>query len=522
MNPFTMRSISSPGFSPVRSAAVAHRRIGWLFTIAWGTFVIFRRLLRDGMWADGLTYAAISRNMAMGKGTFWSPVYTSSFYLPYNQTEVFYEHPPLLFYIQSWFFRLLGDTYVTERVYCFVVIVLILVLMVQLWWQMIPAVHPLHRYEWLPVLILFTCPLTEWTYTQNYLDATMSLFCLLTVKYTIVGWQNPKRSFPAASVAILALMAAFLTKGPVSLHVLAVPGLLGLFYYWPLKIKPAVRWTFILTAGFGLLLSLVVLYEPARIFLQSYFNQQVWAALNSKREILPTTEGFLGRAFILKVVLINCAPALVLLGVLGTINRFWLKSNVSVSPLWGMSRFYAALCLATTLPIMTTTKQFDYYVVPALPYISLGLAAWIGPHLLKVIHAVSLRQRSLQVITVMSSFACLTTGVYGIIIAGTPYHSYQPILADVYKIGSIVPPGSALGVCPEMMADPVLHGYTQRYCRIELTTFAKQPAYFLTNHKCPAAQQQQLAQSGYQPLRVSLNKYFLYQRLTPVTLTKTL
>lgn len=516
-----MRSISSTGYLPVQSASVAYRRIGWLFTIAWGTFVLFRRLLCDGMWADGLTYAAISRNMAIGKGSFWAPVFANSFYLPYNQTEVFYEHPPLLFYLQSWFFRLLGDTYVTERMYCFVVILLIIVLMVQLWWQMIPAVHPLHRWEWLPVLILFTCPLTEWTYAQNYLDATMSLFCLLTVKYTIVGWQNPKRSFLAASVAILALFAAFLTKGPVSLHVLAVPGLLGLVYYWPVKLLPAIRWTLVLTVGLGLLLSLALLYDPARLFLQSYFNQQVWAALNSKREAIPTTAGFFGRAFILKIVMINSAPGLALMAVLGILNRFWFRSEVFVSPLSGMIRFYAALCLAATLPIMATTKQFDYYVVPALPYISLGLAAWIAPQLLKVVQAVSPGQRSLRILTGISGFACLATGLYGIAIAGTPYHSYRPILADIYKIGSIIPPDSELGVCPEIMADPVLHGYVQRYYRIELTTFAKQPDYFLTNHQCPDARQQ-LAQSGYQPLHISLNKYFLYQRFTPVTLTKTL
>ncbi|GAB3923144.1 hypothetical protein GCM10028804_21100 [Larkinella terrae] len=479
-------------------------------------------MLRDGMWADGLTYAAISRNMAIGKGSLWAPVFANSFWLPYNQTEIFYEHPPLLFYIQSWFFRLLGDTYATERIYCFVVLILIIVLIIQLWWQMVPAAHLLHRYEWLPVLILFTCSLTEWTYAQNYLDATMSLFCLLAVKYTIVGWQNPGNSFLGASIAVLALVAAFLTKGPVSLHVLAVPGLLGLFYYRPVQIAPAIRWTLVLTGGFLLLFSLLLLYEPARMFLQSYFNQQVWAALNNKREVLPTTAGFLGRAFILKIVLINAAPGLLVMGILWIVNRIWFKSSASVSPLSGVARFFAALCLAATAPIMATTKQFDYYVVPALPYIALALAAWMGPLLLKVIQGISLEQRSLRIVMALGGIACLATGLYSITIAGTPYHSYRNILADVRKIGSIVPSDSKLGVCPEVIADPLLHGYIQRYYRIELTTFAKQSDYFLTNLQCQDAQHPTLAQSGYQPLPVSLTKYFLYQRTMPVSLTKTL
>ncbi|RRA98817.1 ArnT family glycosyltransferase [Larkinella rosea] len=513
-----MRSISSPGFLPVLPATVAYRRIGWLFTIAWGAFIIFRRLLREGMWSDGLIYASIARNMAIGKGSFWSPVFAHSFYLPYNQTEVFYEHPPLQFYLQSWFFRFLGDSYATERIYCFVVILLIITLMVQLWWRMVPADHPLHRFEWLPVLILFTCRLTEWTYAQNYLDATMSLFCLLTVNYTIAGWQTPKRSLLKASGAVLALFAAFLTKGPVALHVLAVPGLLGLAYYWPVKIGPAFRWTFLLVGGFGLLLTLVLLYDPARLFLQSYFNQQVLAALSNKREVIPTTAGFFGRAFILKIVVINSAPALVLMGILWVLNRFGFKTKASVSPLSGMIRFYAALCLTSTLPIMATTKQFDYYVVPALPYLSLGLAAWIGPQLLTAIQAMKLSLRRLRVIRTVGGLACVTTVLYGIAIAGTPYHSYRAILSDVTKIGSIVSPGLQLGVCPEIMADPLLHGYMQRYHQLELTTLNTKPVFFLTNERCEPSRQ--LAQSGYQPMAVPLKRYSLYRRSTPVSPTK--
>ncbi|WP_185716366.1 ArnT family glycosyltransferase [Larkinella knui] len=503
---------SWPGFFSVVPTKPVYRRIGWLFTLAWGAFIVFRRLLREGMWADGLTYAAISRNMAIGKGSFWSPIFASSFWLPYNQTETFYEHPPLLFYIQSWFFRLLGDTYVTERVYCLVVFILIIALIVQLWRQLIPADHPLYRWEWLPVFLVFTFPLTEWTYEQNYLDATMSLFCLLAVKYTIAGWQNPQRWFLMATLAVLSLLAAFLTKGPVSLHVLAVPGLYGLFYGRTPEIAKAIRWTSILTGGFVLLMALLVLYEPARIFLQAYFNQQVWAALNSKREVFEDTQGPFGRMYIIKVLLINVAPAVALQAVLWALNRFWFKSREPVRPLSGLIRFYIGLGLAATLPIMATTKQIDYYVVAAIPYMALGLAAWMGPQLLKVIDSVSLSPRSLQIILGAGVFACVAAGVYGVNIAGTPYHSYKDILVEVNKIGAVVPPDTKLGVCPEMMVSPLLHSYIQRYNRLEMTTLDKKPDYFLADERCRDGQQQQLTYLGYQPVSISLKSYSLYHR----------
>ncbi len=515
-----MSPVSLPGFVSILPTTDTYRRIGWLFTVAWGAFIVFRRLLREGMWADGLTYAALSRNMAIGKGSFWSPVFASSFWLPFNRTETFYEHPPLLFYIQSWFFRLFGDTYVTERVYCLVVLLLILLLMVQLWQQLVPTDHPLYRWEWLPVFLLFTFPLTEWTYAQNYLDVTMSLFCLLTVKYTIEGWQNPKKWFLMATLAVLALLAAFLTKGPVSLHVLAVPGLYGLFCGPTPQLAKATRWTLLLIGGFALLLSLLLLYEPARIFLHTYFNQQVWAALNGKREVYGDTSGSLGRTFIVKVLLTNLAPALVLLAVLWLLNRFWLKSREAIRPLSGMIRFCIALGLASTLPIMATTKQIEYYIVPALPYMALGLGAWIGPQLVKL--AFRVPKTSLRILLVLGGVACLGSGLYGISIAGTPYHSHRAILADVHTIGSVVPSNTRLGVCPEMMASVLLHSYLQRYHRLEMTTLAKKPAYFLADATCRDAQQQQLAAAGYQPVAVSMKSYVLYHRSAPPDSTKRL
>lgn len=46
-------------------------------------------LVQDGMFLDGITYSAISRNMANGIGSFWHPHYTETLYPHFN------EHPPL-------------------------------------------------------------------------------------------------------------------------------------------------------------------------------------------------------------------------------------------------------------------------------------------------------------------------------------------------------------------------------------------------------------------------------------------
>src|SRR5262245_45890782 len=69
------------------------------------------RLAHRGMFVDGVTYAAIARNVALGRGGFWTPFYTATVY------PEFHDHPPLGFWLQSLWFRVLGDHLYVERLY---------------------------------------------------------------------------------------------------------------------------------------------------------------------------------------------------------------------------------------------------------------------------------------------------------------------------------------------------------------------------------------------------------------------
>ena len=79
------------------------------------------------MYNDGVAYAGLAKNLAHGIGTFWTPRLTEIEYV------AFYEHPPLVFGLQSLFFRVLGDALATERVYAFTVFALSGGLIVGLW-----------------------------------------------------------------------------------------------------------------------------------------------------------------------------------------------------------------------------------------------------------------------------------------------------------------------------------------------------------------------------------------------------
>src|SRR5689334_12523447 len=105
-------------------------------------FLTITRNAQRGMFLDGVTYAAISRNLAAGRGTFWDPFYTATLY-PH-----FREHPPLGFGLQAIFFAVLGDHLFVERLYSVAAGALTAVLIVWLWRSTLGQ----RAYDWLPLV----------------------------------------------------------------------------------------------------------------------------------------------------------------------------------------------------------------------------------------------------------------------------------------------------------------------------------------------------------------------------------
>jgi 4-amino-4-deoxy-L-arabinose transferase-like glycosyltransferase len=75
----------------------------WLLTINAIVWLILLPLYQDGMFMDGVQYAAVARNLAKGIGSFWFPVFSDNYVAGLNS---FHEHPPLVYYLQSFFFKI--------------------------------------------------------------------------------------------------------------------------------------------------------------------------------------------------------------------------------------------------------------------------------------------------------------------------------------------------------------------------------------------------------------------------------
>src|SRR5205085_205321 len=106
-------------------------------------------LLARGMFMDGVAYATVSRNMAVGIGDFWHPVYTDA------RPGGFHDQPPLVFGIQAVLFSLCGDCFWVERAYSALTAPCLMAVIALLWRARSRGQHPLIG-GWFPVLMWMT------------------------------------------------------------------------------------------------------------------------------------------------------------------------------------------------------------------------------------------------------------------------------------------------------------------------------------------------------------------------------
>src|SRR5262245_13934903 len=121
--------------------------------------LVFPRMLSQGMFLDGVTNAIIARNMAENYGSLWRPYYTATVY------PTFYEQPPLGFWLQSWAYRLCGDTPYVEALWGFFVGALILLGLGGIWRCLRPQGVAISG-TWFPIVLFVILPMSSWAFSN--------------------------------------------------------------------------------------------------------------------------------------------------------------------------------------------------------------------------------------------------------------------------------------------------------------------------------------------------------------------
>ena len=312
--------------------------------------------LQEGMFMDGQIYAAVAQNLADGLGTFWAPVYQPSSTVPYS------EQLPMFTGMESLFFRVLGGSVWTERVF-----------MALAWIVTAAGIASLQRRLWPErgsdsalwiVAVWSSAPLVGWgmgNHVQEMWMAPFTVWAVVAMSYSRWVWLGG-----------LLTVAAALFKGPQGLFPLVwlpLVGGLGLVSRGEAVRRFGIVLLTVLVTAFGLWL-----WDDAREAILRNAGNRLVRTFTQARAV--TTAD---RLWLLGPMLGQWA---VLLG--ASLAVAWIRFDSLRASLDRRVLAMLALGLSASLPLMVTHEQRDFYVITSLPFVALGLGnLWGGAKLVR-------------------------------------------------------------------------------------------------------------------------------------------
>ncbi|MCE7065076.1 glycosyltransferase family 39 protein [Dyadobacter sp. CY326] len=442
------------------------KNLGWLLTVCFIGMTFIPRSLDHVLFMDGLAYAAISRNMAFGQGTFWEPHFADSFWLPFNHCSFFCEHPPWMFGLESLLFRIMGDTTAVENVYNAIILIASMWLIYSIWQKLFEHNSQIKDQAWLPILLWYGLRIVWWSVPNNLLDTTMAVFCLCSCYLQLIAISGDKFRPGYWLLAGIMIFFACMTKGPVGIFPLAFPAIYFLVYGKSF-FKTAVYGTLIVSAAFIVSMFLILQYPPANYFLNNYFEGQVMAALLKKRE--KVGNDWTAHFHLLRLLIINVVPHIMLfLGLIA--GNLYLKVGPNMTTQTKKASLLAfLLTTSVVLPMLASVKQGDHYLLPALPFVGLFFAACTVELLLPITLKFSAATRLSFVVLSMIAVSLMT---YRLVYPETDR------MFDISKrLSEHVPPNSKIYLPDRISSYPEIHTTFQRYSRLSIAYNPKETKY---------------------------------------------
>jgi 4-amino-4-deoxy-L-arabinose transferase-like glycosyltransferase len=386
--------------------------------------VLLPTLFMRGMFFDGVFYANISMNFAAGESTFWEPKCSNTFY------AVCHEQPPLFFALQGAFFYVLGNFFLTERIYDLVAALLSVWLLLR-----IAKVTGHGALGWMAVLFWMIMPVTFWAYHNNVIEGTLSVFTLAVMLHLMRALHEGKRETLHLLLAGLWIVAAGLTKGAQGMFLLAAPGLWWLVMRRSTLVA-ALRQTALVLAVPLAVTAFCWFNEAAHRSFAAYFEHRLastFAGLNSTGR---------GRFHQLYELLLNMLPVLGVAALLFLLLR--KKAQKPAAYDLRLAAFMLAAGLAGILPLMVTLEQRGFYMVTALPLVALGVAYVLHPYT-TALQAVLENSMPASRVVAPTGMLLLAGAVVAAVALGGSYKRDETKLRDLETAASFIPPGSIIG-----------------------------------------------------------------------------
>ena len=465
----------------------------WLLTFSIVALLTLSRLIKDGMFMDGMLYTCVSHNLSKGIGTFWFPVFSPSYHN--SGSPFFMEHPPLVFGIQSIFFRILGDSMYVERIYIFLTMCITAFLIHHLWQSIFKKDKELKKISWLPILLWITIPSSSWSYINNMMENSMGIFTLGAVICIFKSFESQKHKFSLLFLSGFLVFSATMSKGVPGLFPLSVP-----FLHWLIIRKKSLR--------NALLSTLLIVLVPAVFYfilfhfpqsresLKFYITERLLRRINEN----PTVGS---RFYIMKRLFMELIPIISLVIVAIVFSRI-RKLNIQHTGYFRYALFFLSIGLAASVPMILTHVQRGFYLVPSFPYFAIGFSIILVPLVLLARENLSNNPRNHRIFIYVSSIVFVFSLAFAASQKGKTERD-KDMLHDVYAIGKEIPENSTVSITEELAAAYVLECYFIRYFNIGL--FAnEQKDYYLTSKTSD------FSNNAYEKLKLETRLYDIYKR----------
>jgi len=443
-------------------------------------------LWTEGMFTDGAVYSVIARNLSAGNGSFW--------HLKFSETVMnpFYGHPPFAFYIESLFYKIFGEGLIVERLYSFLTGITVIIMIFIIGDKFFSTKNK--RVPFLSTLLFLMFPLVSWSFSNNMLENTVSVFVLLSFFYLLKSYSGKR--YTMLFLSGIFLFGGFMSKGFTALFIWSVP----LFYYVIFR-KSSLKRMFsdtILFIFFTVLPFFILLYfsENAKSFFDNYFNEQIIGSLKNVKTVS-------NRLFIISSLLnemIIPTVLFIIIYIIAAIKK--TKINLKKDTL-KIVLFFFLISLSGILPIMISLKQRSFYIVPALPFLALSFGFLFN-------EIFEYFQRFIMIfrkrIFVFLSYILLGTAFAMIFLfAGKPGRDKIDI-SDVKLIKKIVPEGEILTISKSLYKNWSLYAYMQRYGKYSLSK-GKNNIWLLSENNDYTDSRE------YRKINLKLKKYTLSKKI---------
>ena len=472
---------------------LSSQKILILFVFTLYFLLLGQKLMRLGIHGDGIEYAAVAMNMADDVGTFWKP------YLDDAVHPVFHEHPPLVFWIQSIFFRIFGDGLSLESFYGALVGLVIMGCMALFWLRVRRDFQLSALGTWWPMLLIVSLPIYTYMMQTNRLICTYTILAILPTYASYRSMIGNRHMILFSLLSGVLIYLGFIAKGPVAFFTFAVPAIAWIAL--KAKFSRAVFSTLLAMVTFALvILATFYLFPESQDFWKGFWKAQVVASLKSERGAGDT------HWYLVERWAAEMAVPVVIAGFFMALTRISFR-QIRFNR---QALFFLLIALAGSLPFLLSTRQHNRYIFQSFPFYVLSLAFAVDRVAAGIESILSDRPR-LRVAIGAFALIFFLAAFAGMLYKKDHIRSRKPFYEDIYMQKIELPARTTISACPKaMIHNDWLFADMMRVYKVSCTPETGKE-YFLIAKDSGCA-----VPEGYQRINQDPTlKYHLYKKALP-------